>query len=82
MKSLRKTEQEGGMPEMIVLYSTDCPKCKVLKKKLEEKGIAYQGNNSVEEMLSLGINQVPVLKVNGELLDFSAANTWINNREE
>lgn len=67
---------------MIVLYSTDCPKCKVLKKKLEEKGIAYQGNNSVEEMLSLGINQVPVLKVNGELLDFSAANTWINNREE
>lgn len=67
---------------MIVLYSIDCPKCKVLKKKLEEKGIAYQGNNSVEEMLSLGINQVPVLKVNGELLDFSAANTWINNREE
>ncbi len=67
---------------MIVLYSTDCPKCKVLKKKLEEKGIAYQENNSVEEMLSLGINQVPVLKVNGELLNFSAANTWINNREE
>lgn len=67
---------------MIVLYSTDCPKCKVLKKKLEEKGIAYQENNSVKEMLSLGINQVPVLKVNGELLDFSAANTWINNREE
>lgn len=27
------------VPMAITLYSTGCPKCKVLKKKLEEKGI-------------------------------------------
>ena len=47
----------------IILYSTGCPKCKVLKHKLEEKGIAYTENNTVDEMLSLGIVQVPVLSV-------------------
>lgn len=62
----------------IILYSTGCPKCKVLKHKLEEKVIAYTENGSVDEMLSLGIVQVPVLSVNGELLDFQTANQWVN----
>lgn len=51
---------------------------KVLKHKLEEKGIAYTENNTVDEMLSLGIVQVPVLSVDGELLDFQTANQWVN----
>ena len=64
----------------IILYSTGCPKCDVLKKKLAEKGIQYTVNESVEEMLSLGIEQVPVLKINEELLPFSAAVKWINDK--
>ena len=64
----------------IVLYSTGCPKCEVLKKKLAEKGIQYKVNESVEEMLSLGIEQVPVLKINEKLLSFSAAVKWINDK--
>lgn len=36
------------VPMAITLYSTGCPKCKVLKKKLEEKGIKYTENNSVD----------------------------------
>lgn len=62
----------------IILYSTDCPKCKVLKQKLEEKGIAYTENTSVDEMLALGIVQVPVLSVKGALLSFHEANQWVN----
>lgn len=65
---------------MPILYSTGCPRCKVLEKKLESKGIAYENNNSVEEMLSLGITEVPVLNVCGQLLSFSEANEWINNQ--
>lgn len=65
---------------MIVLYSTGCPRCGVLKKKLEQKGVDYQENNSVDEMLSLGITQVPVLSVDGTLYDFSAANEWVNQQ--
>lgn len=68
------------VPMEITLYSTGCPKCKVLKKKLEEKGIKYTEINSVDEMLSLGISQVPVLSVNNELLDFSTANDWVNQQ--
>ena len=48
--------------------------------KLEEKGIKYTENNSVDEMLSLGISQVPVLSVNNKLLDFSTANDWVNQQ--
>ena len=65
---------------MVVLYSTGCPRCGVLKKKLEQKGIEYQENNSVDEMLSLGIMQVPMLSVDGALYDFSEANKWVNQQ--
>lgn len=63
----------------IILYSTGCPKCKVLKSKLEDKGIEFVENSSVEEMTELGITQVPVLSVCGVLLDFKNAVTWVNN---
>lgn len=63
---------------MIVLYSTGCPKCGILKKKLDERGMQYQENTAVEEMLSLGITSVPVLCVDGQMLDFSNAVKWIN----
>lgn len=62
----------------IILYSTGCPKCKVLKSKLEDKGIEFVENDSVEEMTELGITQVPVLSVCGALLDFKKAVTWVN----
>ena len=64
----------------VTLYSTGCPKCNVLKSKLNEKGVMYTENNSVDEMLSLGIEQVPVLGVDGKLLDFKSAVSWINER--
>lgn len=66
--------------EEVILYSTGCPKCTVLKKKLDNKGIEYTENNSVEEMLSLNITLVPALKVGGSLMDFARANTWINEQ--
>lgn len=62
----------------IVLYSTGCPKCSVLKKKLEAKGIEYTENNQVDEMVELGISHVPVLSVDGELMSFVDANKWVN----
>lgn len=68
------------MSEAVILYSTGCPKCGVLKKKLDVKGINYTENGSVEEMLELGITQVPVLCVNGERMEFAVANEWINRQ--
>jgi hypothetical protein len=56
--------------------------CEVLKKKLDVKNISYTENNSVEEMLSLGIEQVPVLRVNDTLLKFGDAVGWVNQQKE
>lgn len=62
----------------VVMYSTGCPKCNVLKKKMEAKGIEYEENNSVDEMTLLGITHVPVLFVDENRMEFSEANQWIN----
>ena len=66
----------------IVFYSTGCPRCKVLKRKLEESGITYVENNSVDEMLSLGIRQVPVLKVEDVMMNYTEALKWADRHKE
>ena len=65
----------------IVLYTTHCPKCSVLEKKLAKKNIKYTEFTSVQDMLDMGISTVPVLSVDGELLPFEKANQWINSVE-
>ena len=62
---------------MCTLYSTDCPKCKILKKKLDDAGISYEENNNTEDMVKLGIEQVPVLCTDETLLSFGEAVKWI-----
>ena len=62
----------------IILYSTGCPKCSVLKSKLTDAGINFDECNDVDTMLNLGIKEVPVLCVNEDLFDFVNANKWIN----
>lgn len=65
-----------------ILYSTDCPKCKILKTKLTDSKIEFTVNDSVEEMLNLGITQIPVLGIEDQLLAFKEAAEWINNSKE
>ena len=76
MHAVRRVEQIKS----VILYSTGCPKCNVLKKKLAEKGVQYEENNSVETMLDIGITVVPVLKVDDNLLNFSEAVSWLNQQ--
>lgn len=64
---------------MITLYSNNCPNCRILKKKLDERGIEYTENNSVEEMISLGFTHVPMLKVDEKIMDFNEALVFIKN---
>jgi len=63
--------------QKILLFSIGCPNCNILKKKLDDKGISYELNTSEEEMLSLGIDKLPVLKVGEKLLGFSEAVKWV-----
>lgn len=67
---------------MVTIYTTEtCPRCKVLKKKLEQKNIMFNEVNDVEQLKLLNIDAVPVLDIGGKLLDFSEANNWINEQE-
>ena len=65
----------------IILYSTSCPKCGVLEKKLNEAGITYSISADVKKMEELGIEFVPVLSVDGELLQFGDAVNWIKDQK-
>lgn len=64
----------------MTLYTTkDCPRCKVLKMKLDKKNIQYNEVQDIDVLISKGIKQAPILEVDGELLDLSKANTFINS---
>lgn len=77
---IRAVNPGGDYLENVIVYSTGCPRCKILKKKLAEKGISFTENSSTEEMLKLGITEVPVLQLDTERLDFSHAVQWVNNQ--
>lgn len=64
--------------EQIILYSTGCPKCKVLEAKLKQKGIEYEHIDNIDVMTEKGFMSVPMLEVNGNVMDFVTANNWIN----
>ncbi len=63
----------------IILYSTGCPKCNVLKKKLDLKNIKYEVVSDADLMIEKGFSSAPMLEVNGDVMDFSDALKWINN---
>lgn len=63
----------------VVLYSTHCPKCEVLEKKLTQKNVEFEEINDVKEIRKTGYLTVPLLKVNDEIMDFKAAIDWVNS---
>lgn len=63
----------------IILYSTNCPKCRVLETKLKQKNIPFKINTNVDEMIKLGFSEAPILKVDDKYLGFSEANKYINS---
>lgn len=66
------------MEEKVTLYSTNCPKCIILEKKMKQNGIIFEKNMDVDKMIEMGIMQAPVLKVGDELLNFKQAVQWVN----
>lgn len=66
----------------IVLYSTHCPRCSVLEKKLKKKQLHYTEVTDVEVMKKMGLKSAPALQVDGgKLMNFQEANDWINAQE-
>lgn len=62
----------------IVLFTTHCPKCEVLYKKLQAKNISFTENTDIKEMKSLGMMAAPALQLeDGTLLKFIDAVKWV-----
>lgn len=77
----RFLKHRGGFIEKVILYSTGCPRCTVLKKKLEQKNIDFEVFGDTEAMVNMGMVQVPQLEVGGERLGFTDAVKWVNGLE-
>ena len=64
----------------VVLYSTNCPKCKVLEMKMKKKNIDYVVNNDISPLIEKGYKAAPVLLVGDSYKEFSEAVSWINEQ--
>ena len=64
--------------ESVIFYTTGCPKCAVMKKKLDLAQISYEENSDIDEMRCLGMKSAPALSVDGVLMDFGKAVKWLN----
>lgn len=63
----------------ITMYSTHCPQCNVLEKKLNSKGLNYIVVDDVDVMQERGFKSAPVLDVDGVVMNFKTAIEWIKN---
>lgn len=50
----------------ITLYTTHCPKCRILELKLQKAGVEYNVSTDIQEMLKLGFKSAPILKIDNE----------------
>ena len=62
----------------VILYSTGCPQCNVLKNKLKEKNISFVANEDIDEMKRMNFKSAPMLKVDNQIMNFKEAFKWIN----
>ena len=64
----------------VTLYSTHCPNCIVLEKKLKQKNIEFLEVNDIKIMEEKGFMSAPMLEVDGVVMSYRTAIQWINNQ--
>jgi glutaredoxin len=77
--------------DMIRLYSTGCPRCNVLKKKLDESGLQYEIITDTTEIArvldELKTDMVPILSVDEDkevsvFMAFPQAVKWVGEQNK
>lgn len=64
----------------VILYEHGCPRCKVLKTKLDQKNVEYETVNDIELMQEKGFNEAPKLEVDGVIMGFKEAVDWVKEQ--
>lgn len=63
----------------VILYSTGCPQCNILKEMLQKKNIIFQIEDNVEKMKELGFSSLPMLSIDNKILNFKEAFIFLKN---
>jgi len=68
---------------MYKLYTTKCPKCILLERKLKEKGVEFEVVDNLEEVTkmanSVGVSSVPFMVVDNKFMDYNDSMSCINS---
>lgn len=64
----------------VILFTTHCPKCKVLETKLKKKNIEFSEEENIQILIDKGYKSAPMLSVDGEMMLFQDAVKWVNAR--
>lgn len=67
------------MANNYVLYTTHCPKCNVLYKKMNDKGINFETCEDIELLIEKGFMSAPILFDGKKYYTFSEAMELIKN---
>lgn len=63
----------------IILYSNNCPRCKILEQKMQEKHIEYNKIEDEEIFRQKQFSFMPMLEIENKLLSFKEAFNYINS---
>jgi hypothetical protein len=65
-----------------IVYTTGCPRCRVLAVKLSNAGIDFDTSSDVDLIINAGFTEVPVLQIEEDIfLTFTEALDWIVTQE-
>ena len=65
----------------IILYTTHCPMCKMLRLKLDKANVQYEICDDVDLMISKGYKKAPMLEVDGNVMSLKEALTWLEENK-
>ena len=68
----------------LILYSTGCPKCNVLTKKLEKAGLDFTVEEDEAKIIAAckkaAVDSLPLLETGSGILNFNEAIKWVGEQ--
>ena len=62
----------------VKLYTTHCPKCKILEERLNEKKVKYEVIDNIEELQKMNFKSVPNLDIDGKIYNYLDSIRYLN----
>lgn len=62
----------------VTLYTTHCPKCRVLEAKLKQKDVEFEVVEDQDVMVEKGFMEAPMLEVDNNYKNYNESIKWLN----